>query len=586
MQIMIYPFVKVPVPSLSGYALTRKGVRYVYAYVGERQRNAEGKSVHPKSKMIGRIARDEQGKEMLVPNQTYYKLMNLEPPVVAVAEGPGRKPAVRGSELKEKKEFSEISSGFGYAIKSLSLELGVGRCLEEVFTHEVAQQLEVLAAYICDGPHSSLAGLNDFVNSHLCFDVSSTFDRRRAGEMLVKLSSEDRGAFFSAWNQLHEGESKHIFYDVTSFSTYSNQIRRASYGYNRDEEDLPQLNEGLFCSRQTGLPLYMCAYEGSLNDAQNFNYVLIEAKQHHLSPSKRSTVIVIDGGFSTANFNWAHMEGYSLIAGVSALRYKDVRRAYVAWSKELTVTELSSGWKVNNEIYLSKRIPFAMGGVDGELVMYRDLNSQQDSIQSMMFAKEKKLRELESCSHWKGNDFDSWAKSFEPYYKVTKARNKQGFTYIEDTQAQQERFSLCGKVTLFTTCKKMSDKEIMEAYRAKESIEDCFDTSKNGLSDKRLHVHGDRQVDGKMFALFIALIFWRTLHQRAKQWQETYNATVGDVIDELNKIRYVKYRNVWALKYALTKKQKELLEALALKGLRDEKEPVPAVHPKKARKNK
>ena len=211
--------------------------------------------------------------------------------------------------------------------------------------------------------------------------------------------------------------------------------------------------------------------------------------------------------------------------------------------------------------------------------MYRDISSYHRRLHDYIREREKKERELKECGHWKGKDFDSWAKSFEPYFKVKKSRNKAGFTWEADTEQQNCRFAMCG--TVFTTCKNLSDKEIMELYRAKESVEDCFDTTKNGLCDKRLHVQGDLQVDGKMFAFFIALILRRTLHYRARPWQEQYNATVSDVIRELKKICYVKIDDRWILKDALTKRQKELLDCLSLKfDLLQEKKDQPKIRRK------
>ncbi len=72
---------------------------------------------------------------------------------------------------------------------------------------------------------------------------------------------------------------------------------------------------------------------------------------------------------------------------------------------------------------------------------------------------------------------------------------------------------LCGKVTVFISSDTQgSDCEIMQCYRQKESVEDCFDTIRIILSDKRLYVHGDAQVDGELLVIFIALILRRSLH--------------------------------------------------------------------------
>ena len=357
---------------------------------------------------------------------------------------------------------------------------------------------------------------------------------------------------------------KHVFYDVTSFSTWSRQISTASYGYNRDGEDLAQINVGLFCSECNSLPLYICSYDGSLNDASNFSYVLRQARDCALKASKRSLKIIMDGGFSSSCFNWAHMEGYGLIAGVSAMRYQKVKEAYLKWSSALVIGDASNAFGVNDDLYISSRVPMTLGGVEGELVMYRDLNSQNSRTADIIRCRNQKRDELESYKHWPGKDFDSFAKAYAPFFIVTRSKNSRGFTYEENTQAVKDALALCGKVTLFTTCKGMSDKELIEAYRAKESVEDCFDTTKNGLSDKRLDIHGDAQAEGKLFALFLALILWRTIHIRCLNWQKQYNLTVSDAIRELKKIHFYKSGNSWCMKDAITKRQRELLEDLKL----------------------
>lgn len=117
---------------------------------------------------------------------------------------------------------------------------------------------------------------------------------------------------------------------------------------------------------------------------------------------------------------------------------------------------------------------------------------------------------------------------------------------------------------LSTTCSEVQDQEILEAYRSKESVEDCFDTTKNGLGDGRLHIQGDAQADGKLFALFVSLVLRRTIHSRIKGWLKANNAVVEDAIEELKKIKYVKLKGKWKLKDALTKSQRELLQCLKL----------------------
>ena len=259
------------------------------------------------------------------------------------------------------------------------------------------------------------------------------------------------------------------------------------------------------------------------------------------------------------------MEGYNLIAGVSPRRLKAVKEKYLTWARSLKLDDFSREFDVNDSLYISHREPITLAGVEGELVMYIDLTSQSDRKKTDHSLKKKKETELKTLSHWPGKDFDNWAKSFEPYFTVTRAKGPKGFTYEENNEGQAISNALCGAVTLFTTCKKMTDREIMEAYRSKESVEDCFDTTKNGLCDKRLHVQGDAQVDGKMFAMFIGLILRRSITNRLKDWMHKNKYSFHDVVKELKKIRFTKMGNgKWVAKDALTKIQKQIIAELDL----------------------
>ncbi len=199
-----------------------------------------------------------------------------------------------------------------------------------------------LAAYLCERPHSSMEDLSGFINKNMLFLSDPKFDRRRAGELL--LDPVARSAFYRKWIRLQGGKARQIFYDVTSYSTYSGQIIKAEYGHNRDNESLRQINEGLFCCRETGLPLFMTTYSGSINDAANFRQVLAQATDCNLKPSPGRTVMIMDGGFSRESFNWLHLLGWRFICGVSPRRISSVREACMSWSASVSPdAEATSG---------------------------------------------------------------------------------------------------------------------------------------------------------------------------------------------------------------------------------------------------
>ena len=573
---MIFPFERVPVPNMGGYVKTQGNRRYYFVYVGERLLNEKkGRTTHSKAKCIGRLEPCEQGDE-LMPNEFYYELMGLSEPSVAVKEGVGRKPYHQKAQSLEKRaSHSEIAMGYGLTITVIARQLGLDEALEDAFGHECGRNVLALAAFLCERQRSSLSNLDQFIGTHLaCSDFDFNFGRREAGELLTKITPQNKGAFYESWIK-RCSPSGEIFYDVTSFSTWSGQIIQAHYGYNRDHEELVQINQGLFCDHSTGLPLFMLSYDGSLNDKQNFNAALAQARSCGLDASgKKHLTIVMDGGFSRDNFNWCHLLGYDFIAGVSCDHLRDVRKAYLDWSRSITENDRADVWMYNDHPYISKAVPLNLGGLDGTLMMYRDLEQETLKRSQLSRQREAKRQELENTQRAPQDRFDAWAKSFAPFFRVERSRGRKGFIWEEDVEAVRDAMALCGKVSLFThfSHKKVEPQQVLKFYREKESVEDCFDTTKNGLCDKRLHVHGDVRAEGKLFVMFIALILRRTIHDRLKEQLEKNVLTTEDAIDLLEQIKFYKDGDNWRLKSAISKQQREIITALKLEI--GEKSPV------------
>ncbi|GHV08980.1 hypothetical protein FACS1894160_4150 [Bacteroidia bacterium] len=55
-----------------------------------------------------------------------------------------------------------------------------------------------------------------------------------------------------------------IYYDITSFSSYSTKNDFVEWGYNRDKEALPQINLGMVCCRESGLPFFTTLFREAL----------------------------------------------------------------------------------------------------------------------------------------------------------------------------------------------------------------------------------------------------------------------------------------------------------------------------------
>ncbi len=589
---MRYSFVTVKVPKHGCFAMQRskhgEPTRYLYQYLTREQAHKFGLKGKRPARLIGRLVEGTDGKELLSPNENYYELNGIKAPQNAVLEGSGRKPgkAATAKAAKEtlqepaKAEGKEVSKAYGFAVKQLFAEAGVTKALEQALGERRAKQVTALAAYLCEGDHHGLYRFKAFCERQFPEECEAIFEGGGAGDrgsddasanvgepfLTLNLSEEELTAFYTRWNG-HFKSQRAVFYDIASFSAYEEGMQVARAGYNLDEENLFQQNLGLFCDRLSGLPLYVTSYNGSVNDMGNFERVLKLAKENGLAGEQGNTELVTDGGFSRRNFCWAHLKGQSFVAGVSCDTLRSVRERFLTWADKLSDYDVGRCWRIDGHghSYVSSRVEnFSLGGITGTLVMYRDLSAWVDQVTHLADRRQERREFLEKLAHWPGDDFDAFAKSFEDQFVITRDdSNPKGFTIKDNEDALRESATLCGKITLFTTNSKLSDKELLKLYLSKEAFEERFDVTKNDLSDGRLRLEGDDSVEEKMFCAFVGLILWRLFNRRLDDLLTKRRMSVSDAIAEIEDIEIIRKRNgKYVMSKGITKLQEEIVAAL------------------------
>ena len=112
-------------------------------------------------------------------------------------------------------------------------------------------------------------------------------------------------------------------------------------------------------------------------------------------------------------------------------------------------SDRADSWMLGENCYISTAIPFKLGNVDGELMMYRDLTLEVDKRKQLSRLRDKKRNELADTEKAPKRNFDRWAKSFAPYFKVSRCCDRKGFSYEENKKGFAQLCALSGKVTLF-----------------------------------------------------------------------------------------------------------------------------------------
>lgn len=153
------------------------------------------------------------------------------------------------------------------------------------------------------------------------------------------------------------------------------------------------------------------------------------------------------------------------------------------------------------------------------------------------------------------------AEKYSKYFTLIKInpKGKSKYNILRNNSVIQEEIDNAGLFAVVSNVK-MSASEMIQIARKRDTVEKNFRTLKTHLSFDKPDVHNDLTFDGKMFVMFIALNLITTYKFKIKtHLDEVSSRTVHTTLSTLNKIIIEKRGDCWCLRYALTKKSKEIL---------------------------
>jgi transposase len=107
----------------------------------------------------------------------------------------------------------------------------------------------------------------------------------------LKLIAGYAQGFLNSWVKNFSSD-KSLIYDITSLSIAS-KISYAEWGYNRDQDNLAQVNLGIVISEKERLPVYYKLFAGSINDVKTLKGLIEELKVLGL----KGFQFILDKGF-------------------------------------------------------------------------------------------------------------------------------------------------------------------------------------------------------------------------------------------------------------------------------------------------
>ena len=255
------------------------GREYVYDYISvwnkEKQRSEQ------KREYIGRMIDGE-----FIPNKRYRLQQEL-----ARGKGAGNCGSARVSEHKR------LFAGATHLLDAIGEITGVAADIKVCFP-ETHKEILSLAYYLALEPEAPLYRFRRFAATHehpYGKDIPS-----QKSSALLSLITEDRKTNFLKRQAKRRNEEEYLFYDSTSVSSYSEQLKQVRYGKNKDGDKLAQINLALLFGQKTGLPAYYRKLPGNITDVTTIRKLIVDADCLDI----KKVLLVMDRGYySEKNLN-------------------------------------------------------------------------------------------------------------------------------------------------------------------------------------------------------------------------------------------------------------------------------------------
>jgi hypothetical protein len=373
-----------------------------------------------------------------------------------------------------------------------------------------------------------------------------------------------REAFQESWVALHKGGGAVVF-DTTSVSSHSASLDLAEWGYNRDDEPLPQVNFSL-AAAPGGMPLFYRVLPGSIPDVRTVAATLRIARDYGVERLS----LTLDRGFSSAaNLRDLLGLGCGLVIGAP-------------WS----VAQAQALFKRHRGRLASPRHAFLYGGAplrhvadtwrqdDAELTahLFFDPGRHAEAalrLEKAVFALADKAAR-ESFRDWR--EAKAWiaenACGRAPCLRVEAGGG--AVRVVPKPNRVAAATARAGYTLILTRGREDADEAaeaVLRDYRSRDIAEKLFDAFKTEHGQHRLRTACDESVQGRFLLAFATLALRAELEKRMRAADLHKSMTDAAVLDELGKAKALVTRRGSRILLEVSKKQRALLSALKVPEL-------------------
>ena len=410
-------------------------------------------------------------------------------------------------------------------LDKITVDLGLKKVLQDIFPDDWAEILSCAYYLVSEGEPLSKVGQwsEEFVLP--CPDTPSGLASQRISELLLRITESKQQDFFGIWMKKHQDRVCAL--DITSISSYSELINYVDYGYNRDDEKLPQINMLLVVGEENKLPLYFRVLDGKVTDVKT----IVETDKNLELLNIRGTRFCMDKGFySEKNVDDLYKRHYKYSVGVP---FK------AGFAKQLVVDHRDMILDHKNLIMVNNNVVYGTTVFEkwkGH-VCYRHVYFDHEKATN---EREKFDLRLKQCyDELESGKIDKANQSFYDKFFIVKETPKRGRKVLYNEDAIQDAYNNnIGWFVLISNYIKDAEEALL-LYRLKDAVEKAFDDLKNSLDADRLRIHSDKALHGRIFIQFIALIIMSQLRVIMKQHSEFSNYNVHELVGAMKTLKLV-----------------------------------------------
>jgi len=447
--------------------------------------------------------------------------------------------------------------GSAYLVQEVIKHCGIRENIESIFASHssliikliIFDVIESEPLYLFQSWHEGVYGIKQAKTSSQYISDFTV----KVGEMEYQ-----RELFIQKWVK-YQKDDQGIFFDITSFSSYSNMIDIVEWGYNRDGENLPQVNFGILLGFPSNLPLLYSVHQGSISDVTTLKNISAKLESLNL---KKITLVLDRGFYSKENILEMHNSFENFIIPMPFSTKVSLELLEVCKN----ITSPKNLFYHNKKAIFYYKHKFEIKGKEVYSHLFFDEERRSRELSKFMSRiseieddlQKIEFKTIEEANIYLKENYRNEARYFTTYPL------KDTIKCCRDNENMTQTIDRMGKMILLT--KQDMDKEkVLNLYKDRESVEHCFDILKNEMNHNRLRVKSRKAMEGRLFLVFMGIIVRKYIANVMKEKNLYKKMTYKEMLLELRKLKSIKLVNNKTHLSEISRKQKMILKAFGVK---------------------